>query len=92
METCATTFQLLVHAIKKRVATKQEVMLQRQRKLTTKKNPKIKGTKKKSKVHGKVTVKLAFHFYLCELYLPKLFKFFLTGKRLEHFVLFVYIS
>ena len=48
---------------KKRLATKREVMLQRQRKLTTKKNPKIKGTKKKSKVHEKVTVKLAFYFY-----------------------------
>ena len=34
-----------------------------QRQVTTKKNPKIKGTKKKSKVHGKVTVKLAFDFY-----------------------------
>ena len=39
---------------KKRLATKREVMLQCQRKLTTKKNPKIKGTKKKSKVHKKV--------------------------------------
>ena len=48
---------------KNRLATKREVMLQRQRKLTTKKNPKIKGTKKKSKVHEKVTVKLAFYFY-----------------------------
>ena len=38
-------------------------MLPRQRKLTTKKNLKIKGTKKKSKVHEKVTVKLAFYFY-----------------------------
>ena len=33
------------------------------RKLTKKKNPKIKGAKKKSKVHEKVTVKLAFYFY-----------------------------
>ena len=48
---------------KKRLATKREVMLQRQRKLTTKKNPKIKRTKKKSKVHEKVTVKLVFYFY-----------------------------
>ena len=48
---------------KKRLASKREVMLQRQRKLTTKKNPKIKGAKKKSKVHEKVTVKSAFYFY-----------------------------
>ena len=39
---------------KKRLATKREVMLHCQRKLTTKKNPKIKGTKKKSNVHKKV--------------------------------------
>ena len=41
-----------------------------QRQVTTKKNPKIKGTKKKSKVHGKVTVKLAFYFYnfICQSY------------------------
>ena len=48
---------------KKRLATKGEVMLQRQRNLTAKKNPKIKGTKKKSKVLAKVAVKLAFYFY-----------------------------
>ena len=48
---------------KKRLASKREVMLQRQRKWTTKRNPKIKGAKKKSKVHEKVTVKLAFYFY-----------------------------
>lgn len=39
---------------KKRLATKRELMLKRQRKLTTKKNPKIKETKRKSKVHNKV--------------------------------------
>ena len=48
---------------KKRLATKGEEMLQRQRNLTAKKNPKIKGTKKKSKVLAKVAVKLAFYFY-----------------------------
>ena len=45
------------------IVTKRDGMLQRQGKLTTKKNPKIKGTKKKNKVHNKVTVKLAFYFY-----------------------------
>ena len=74
---------------KKKLATKREVILQRQRKLIKKKNPKIKGTKKKSKVHEKVTVKLAFYFYF---YSPKLYKFFLNGRTLEHFVLFVCIN
>ena len=45
---------------KKRLATEREVMLQHQRKLTMKKNSKIEGTKKKNKMHKKVTVKLAF--------------------------------
>ena len=48
---------------KKRLSIKREVMLQRQKKLITKKNSKINGTKQKSKVHEKVTVKLAFYFY-----------------------------
>ena len=47
---------------KKRLSTKREAMLKRQRKLTTKTNPKIKGAKKRSKVHEKVTLKFAFHF------------------------------
>ena len=36
---------------KKRLSTKQEAMLKRQGKLTAKKNLKIKGAKKRSKVH-----------------------------------------
>ena len=40
---------------KERLFTKQEAMLKRQRKLTAKKNPKIKGSKKRNKVHEKVT-------------------------------------
>ena len=36
---------------KKRLPTKQEAMLKRQGKLTAKKNLKIKGAKKRSKVH-----------------------------------------
>ena len=46
---------------KKSLSTKREAMLE-QRKLTTKKNPKIKRAKKRSKVHKKVTLKSAFHF------------------------------
>ena len=38
---------------KKRLSTKQEAMLKQQGKLTTKKNLKIKGAKKRSKVHEK---------------------------------------
>ena len=47
---------------KKGVSTKRGAILKQQRILTTKKNPKIKGARKRRKVHKKVTLKSAFHF------------------------------
>ena len=47
---------------KKRLSSKQEVMLKQQGKLTTKINPKIKGAKKKKQSAWKVTLKAVFHF------------------------------
>ena len=53
MEIFAIICELLVPGIYKRRFTKREAILKQQRELTTKKNPKIKRAKKRSKVHKK---------------------------------------
>ena len=50
---------------KKRLSSKQEVMLKQQGKLTTKINPKIKGAKKRSKVHERWLLRLYFALVVC---------------------------
>ena len=47
---------------KKKLLTKQEAMLKWERRLTMRKNPKIKGAKMRSKMHEKVTLKSTFQF------------------------------
>ena len=62
MEIFIIICELLVPGIYKRRFTKREAILKQQRELTTKKNPKIKRAKKRSKVHEKVTLNSKFHF------------------------------